>query len=669
MNRERSIGVLRGAAMALIALGAGVALRAASAAEFALLPMTEAAAVSADGRAVAGCARTARAPCGEAVLWRARGGLERLGGLPLSVASRAQDVTDDGTVVGESLAPTGRSAAFRWSPGTGMRELVSLPNLWPFGSARAVSADGSRVAGDSTGAAAGYGATYAVIWEQGADPAASPGALGHLPGDERRRDPAPYAQVLALSADGTVAVGWSGGYPGRGQRRAFRWSDAAGMVDLGGLLPEGYAEARGVSAGGEVVVGAARSREGMQAFRWSAEQGMQALGDLPGGAFASVAHSVSADGRVVVGAGSAAAPAAGNAFVWVAGQGLLALERVLREEYCLDLGGVRLVAALDVSADGRVIVGRARDGLGRPRGFRAVLDYPPGTNRAPRAQADDYWAVPGATLVVADPVAPDAPLALASSPARCPAGASPRAGVLRNDADPEGHPLVAELVEGAAHGTLVLHPDGGFENAPEPGFHGRDRFTYRASDGRAPSQPVAVEIGVGNTPPGTDVEVALDGGVTLRLARVTVGGQIDLERPADVAAPEGYLPLAPAAVWGLNGTAVYLGLVRFTAPYDEAALPAPESGLRMLHYRDGLPDPDPLPGRITPPDPPGNVTVALDPAGNRVTGEMRAPSVVALVVPEPPGGGLLPAILLLFGAWALVMTLLWMQRMREKAKG
>lgn len=53
-------------------------------------------------------------------------------------------------------------------------------------------------------------------------------------------------------------------------------------------------------------------------------------------------------------------------------------------------------------------------------------------------------------------------------------------GVLANDTDPDGRPLLAELVKGPAHGEVKLSPDGSFTYAPEAGFVGTDTFVYRA---------------------------------------------------------------------------------------------------------------------------------------------------------------------------------------------
>jgi probable HAF family extracellular repeat protein len=68
-----------------------------------------------------------------------------------------------------------------------------------------------------------------------------------------------------------------------------------------GTLPGGnWSAATGVSADGSVVVGVARNAAWQQrAFRWTAARGMQDLGTLGGSG--SVAYGVSADGSVVVG--------------------------------------------------------------------------------------------------------------------------------------------------------------------------------------------------------------------------------------------------------------------------------------------------------------------------------------------------------------------------------
>jgi len=70
----------------------------------------------------------------------------------------------------------------------------------------------------------------------------------------------------------------------------------------------------------------------------------------------------------------------------------------------------------------------------------------------------------------------------------------PAKGVLANDTDAEGDRLKAIKVTDPAHGQLVLNPDGSFVYTPEADWWGRDRFTYKASDGLAESNIAKVNL-------------------------------------------------------------------------------------------------------------------------------------------------------------------------------
>jgi probable HAF family extracellular repeat protein len=97
--------------------------------------------------------------------------------------------------------------------------------------------------------------------------------LGTLPGGD-------WSEAYGVSADGSVVVGEAEN--AAGQWRAFRWTAAGGMQDLG-TLGGGESEAWGVSADGSVVVGWADNAAGQsRAFRWTAARGMQDLGTLGG---------------------------------------------------------------------------------------------------------------------------------------------------------------------------------------------------------------------------------------------------------------------------------------------------------------------------------------------------------------------------------------------------
>jgi hypothetical protein len=71
-------------------------------------------------------------------------------------------------------------------------------------------------------------------------------------------------------------------------------------------------------------------------------------------------------------------------------------------------------------------------------------------------------------------------------------------GVLTNDSDADGDPLVAVLVSDLLldQGTLVFNDDGSFIYTPALGFSGYASFTYSADDGFDLSTPVTVTIQV-----------------------------------------------------------------------------------------------------------------------------------------------------------------------------
>lgn len=68
----------------------------------------------------------------------------------------------------------------------------------------------------------------------------------------------------------------------------------------------------------------------------------------------------------------------------------------------------------------------------------------------------------------------------------------PHGGVLDNDTDPEGDPLVA----GPGYGALALSLAGTFADTPTTGFAGVDTLTYVANDSLLDSVPTTVTITV-----------------------------------------------------------------------------------------------------------------------------------------------------------------------------
>jgi VCBS repeat-containing protein len=93
-------------------------------------------------------------------------------------------------------------------------------------------------------------------------------------------------------------------------------------------------------------------------------------------------------------------------------------------------------------------------------------------NAAPVSVADNYTLNEDETLTVA------------------------AAGVLANDADGDGDPMTAVLVEGPAHGTLTLNANGSFSYTPDEDFSGEDSFTYKANDGATDGAAVIASLTV-----------------------------------------------------------------------------------------------------------------------------------------------------------------------------
>jgi probable HAF family extracellular repeat protein len=170
------------------------------------------------------------------------------------------------------------------------------------------------------------------------------------------------SEARGVSADGSVVVGAARN--AAGDERAFRWTAARGMQDLGTLGGD-WSWANGVSADGSVVVGVAENAEGQQrAFRWTAARGMQDLGTLGGGE--SRAFGVSADGSVVVGVAENA-EGQPHAFRWTAAGGMEDLNTTYAHLLTDDS---ELYRANAISPDGRYIVGQGYNAAtGRDEAF------------------------------------------------------------------------------------------------------------------------------------------------------------------------------------------------------------------------------------------------------------------------------------------------------------
>ena len=118
-------------------------------------------------------------------------------------------------------------------------------------------------------------------------------------------------------------------------------------------------------------------------------------------------------------------------------------------------------------------------------------------------------------------------------------------GVLANDTDVDNDLLTATLVNGPAHGTLVLAEDGSFVYTPEANFNGTDSFTYKATDGTLESNLATVTITVNpvnDWPVANDDEYEVVTGTVLEVAAPGVLGNdvlLDLDEQVSIQVLEG----------------------------------------------------------------------------------------------------------------------------------
>jgi uncharacterized membrane protein len=161
------------------------------------------------------------------------------GGHPLSTS-------DDGSVIAGTLT-NGSYGPFRWTEATGLVPLGRVAYVG-IGGTPAISADGTKIAStigslDSSYTTQGLW-TLGSGWQELMPPMPPDGG----PGDGS------YGSVWGLSGDGTTPVGlyWRYGF---GRAHASKWTQATGVVDLGGTVTNQSSRANGVNFDGSVIAG------------------------------------------------------------------------------------------------------------------------------------------------------------------------------------------------------------------------------------------------------------------------------------------------------------------------------------------------------------------------------------------------------------------------------
>ncbi len=315
-------------------------------------------AVSADGAAVAGYSQVGNEIRG--FRWTISGGTEDVGQVLIGGqvgfgVNRLAISADGSVVVGTGMTAANGPQAFRWTTAGGREFLGGIPfsgTSLKHSYGYAVSASGSAVTGYSTGTSpfGPYSRTPAVRWTS----ASGFEDLGFMPGyTPGINDSTAFCVGTGVSADGSILAG-VGTLPSNAQR-AFRWSSAMGLQDLGALSGDTHSRALAISADGSVVTGSSFGSL-FRAFRWTVDGGMEDLG-VPAGASQAYAQAISGNGWVVGGICTPGlSPSGSTAFLWSRRTGMFYLHPLL-QSLGTDLTGWQLWEVNGLSADGSAIIG------------------------------------------------------------------------------------------------------------------------------------------------------------------------------------------------------------------------------------------------------------------------------------------------------------------------
>ena len=224
--------------------------------------------VSSDGAYVSGYGRvSASLPYGyEGFRWHVSGTLNVIAVPGLNVI--AKGISGDGsTVTGTSWGTDVNDEAFRWTEGGGLARLDGLPGEAVRTNADAISNNGLVIVGDRIYEGPPYRDCF--VWSE-------EGVLGIS-----------AHTANATSSDGSVIVGGLANQE-TAPFEAYRWTAQTGAVPLGTCLPNFHSRALAVSADGSIIVGYVQNNAGFdeqKAFIWDREHGMRLLQEVLEGDF------------------------------------------------------------------------------------------------------------------------------------------------------------------------------------------------------------------------------------------------------------------------------------------------------------------------------------------------------------------------------------------------
>jgi uncharacterized membrane protein len=165
-----------------------------------------------------------------------------------------QCVSTDGRVICGN-ATTGGFVPYRWTQATGFVSLGRAQHVGT-GGVPGMSDDGSRIASSIGSLDSSY--TTQGLWTLGSG---WQELMPPIPADGGQEDGS-YGNVWALSGNGEVVVGlyWR---PGQGNRaHASKWTQATGVVDLGGTTTGQASRANAVNHDGSVIAGWVETPQG-----------------------------------------------------------------------------------------------------------------------------------------------------------------------------------------------------------------------------------------------------------------------------------------------------------------------------------------------------------------------------------------------------------------------
>lgn len=315
---------------------------------FTRLPSMFPYAVSGDGSKVVGAASAI-----PAFMWTRATGMVALPNAVDSTFCDVSDISADGLYsVGDcSVGTAGTFIPQRWL-GMNMPVNLGTPSGFTDASANAVNANGSIMIG--TGQRSG---SHAVLWTVGANPTVLVEPAGTL-----------LSAGVGISASGAVAVGYVREAAGQNIDHAFRWTAAGGMQLLP-FLPGGTsAQANGVSADGNMIVGGCQLPGGGRPFLYVVSSGILTNLGIPNiSDTISSAQAISGDGATIMGSAIPSGP-------WIWNGGSLQPLATKLANSGIDVGAFTLTKVVDLSSNGKVLVGTGHaTGTTNEEGWIAIL--------------------------------------------------------------------------------------------------------------------------------------------------------------------------------------------------------------------------------------------------------------------------------------------------------